>query len=100
MQNAVGAVFNGPVQINDPRQYLQGQLDTELSEVGVEQARAAAQLMKNLGVSKIVSSDLTRARHTAEIIAASLGLELTHDAIGKHFQIEDTVGNVLSIHQS
>ncbi len=25
--NAVGAVFNGPVQINDPRQYLQGQLD-------------------------------------------------------------------------
>ncbi|MCT1491632.1 histidine phosphatase family protein [Corynebacterium sanguinis] len=59
---------------------MQGQLDTELSEVGVEQARAAAQLMKNLGVSKIVSSDLTRARHTAEIIAASLGLELTHDA--------------------
>ncbi|SDR76264.1 phage tail tape measure protein [Corynebacterium timonense] len=25
--NAVGAVFNGPVQINDPRQYLKGQLD-------------------------------------------------------------------------
>ncbi|EEI17124.1 phosphoglycerate mutase family protein [Corynebacterium lipophiloflavum DSM 44291] len=59
---------------------MQGQLDTELSEVGVEQARAAAQLMKNLGVSKIVSSDLARARHTAEIIAASLGLELTQDA--------------------
>lgn len=26
VNNAVGAVFNGPVQINDPRQYLQAQL--------------------------------------------------------------------------
>ena len=27
-------------------------------------------------------------------------LELTRDAIGLHFQIEDTVGNVLSIHEA
>ena len=32
--NAVGAVFNGPVQINDPRQYLQGQLDTAQRQLG------------------------------------------------------------------
>ena len=34
VQNAVGAVFNGPVQINDPRQYLQGQLDTASRQLG------------------------------------------------------------------
>lgn len=34
VQNAVGAVFNGPVQINDPRQYLQGQLDTAQRQLG------------------------------------------------------------------
>lgn len=32
--NAVGAVFNGPVQINDPRQYLQRQLDTAQRQLG------------------------------------------------------------------
>ena len=34
VQNAVGAVFNGPVQINDPRQYLQGQLDNAGKQLG------------------------------------------------------------------
>ncbi|QPK82838.1 histidine phosphatase family protein [Corynebacterium qintianiae] len=70
---------HGQTEYNATRR-MQGQLDTDLSSVGVEQARAAAQLMKGLGVSKIVSSDLTRARHTAEIVAASLGLEITEDS--------------------
>ena len=34
VQNAVGAVFNGPVQINDPKNYLQGQLDTAGKQLG------------------------------------------------------------------
>ncbi|AWB84773.1 phage tail tape measure protein [Corynebacterium liangguodongii] len=34
VQNAVGAVFNGPVQINDPKQYLQGQLDNAAQQLG------------------------------------------------------------------
>ena len=33
-QNAVGAVFNGPVQINDPKKYLQGQVDNASKELG------------------------------------------------------------------
>ena len=33
-QNAVGAVFNGPVQINDPKKYLQGQLDNAQRQLG------------------------------------------------------------------
>ncbi|WP_297453242.1 tape measure protein [uncultured Corynebacterium sp.] len=34
VQNAVGAVFNGPVQINDPKNYLQGQLDSAGKQLG------------------------------------------------------------------
>ena len=44
---------------------MQGHLDTELSELGYEQARAAARLLQDQGVSKIVASDLIRARHLA-----------------------------------
>ncbi|OFN80040.1 tape measure domain-containing protein [Corynebacterium sp. HMSC070E08] len=34
-QNAVGAVFNGPVQINDPKKYLQGQVDNAQKQLGM-----------------------------------------------------------------
>lgn len=70
---------HGQTEYNATRR-MQGQLDTELSAVGVEQARAAAQLMKDAGVTRIVSSDLSRARRTAEIVAATLGLEVSEDA--------------------
>ena len=33
-QNAVGAVFNGPVQINDPKKYLQNQVDNAQRQLG------------------------------------------------------------------
>ena len=59
---------------------MQGQLDTTLSAVGVEQARAAAQLLVDRGVTKIISSDLSRARHTAQIVGDCLGLEVSEDA--------------------
>ncbi|MCF4007542.1 histidine phosphatase family protein [Corynebacterium uropygiale] len=65
---------------------MQGQLDTELSEEGRRQARRAAEFfvrMKDspeLRISRILASDLTRARTTAEIIAAQLGLPVATDA--------------------
>ncbi|HDV6349686.1 TPA: phage tail tape measure protein [Corynebacterium striatum] len=34
IQNSVGAVFNGPVRIEDPKKYLQGQLDNAHRELG------------------------------------------------------------------
>lgn len=34
IQNSVGAVFNGPVRIEDPQKYLQGQLDNAHRELG------------------------------------------------------------------
>ena len=34
VQNAVGAVFNGPVQINDPKKYIQNQYDSAAKQLG------------------------------------------------------------------
>jgi broad specificity phosphatase PhoE len=52
----------------------QGQADPPLSELGEEQAVAAA---KAVGiVDAIYASDLVRAHHTAELIAAQLGADV------------------------
>jgi len=48
--------------------------DTPLSPTGVAQATAVARRLADLGVSAIVSSDLPRARATAEAIASATGL--------------------------
>lgn len=69
---------HGQTEYNAARR-MQGQLDTELSATGVEQARAAAQTMRGQRIVKIVASDLARARRTAEIIAAELGLDVSVD---------------------
>lgn len=69
---------HGQTEYNAARR-MQGQLDTELSATGVEQARAAAQTMRGQRIVKIVASDLVRARRTAEIIAAELDLDVSVD---------------------
>ncbi|OIR46020.1 histidine phosphatase family protein [Corynebacterium sp. NML140438] len=58
---------------------MQGQLDTELSEEGKQQARNIAPMLAELGVAKIVASDLTRAADTAQIVAEQLELPVTYD---------------------
>ncbi|XP_008313807.1 fructose-2,6-bisphosphatase TIGAR B [Cynoglossus semilaevis] len=51
---------------------LQGQgVDTPLSETGVLQAEAAGQYLKDITFSNVFSSNLQRARHTAEIIVGN-----------------------------
>ncbi|MCX5732323.1 MAG: histidine phosphatase family protein [Deltaproteobacteria bacterium] len=56
----------------------QGQTDIPLNERGREQARAIANRLRGEGVSSIASSDLLRARTTAEIVATELRLEVNH----------------------
>lgn len=55
----------------------QGQADPPLSELGLEQARAAARLLDR--VDAVWSSDLERAHHTARILAEPHGLAVTTD---------------------
>lgn len=58
---------------------FQGQEDVPLDEVGLDQVRRAAQTLIGLKPTKIVSSDLERARVTAESLAALAGLNVLTD---------------------
>lgn len=57
----------------------QGNVDIPLNANGIAQAHAAAKLLPGNGIVSIVASPLGRARHTAEIAAAALGLTLSID---------------------
>ena len=52
----------------------QGQTDVPLNARGREQARALADVLRGAGLRSVATSDLARARATAEIVAAALGL--------------------------
>lgn len=56
----------------------QGQADPPLSDLGVEQARAAARVLE--GIERVWSSDLQRAHHTARLLADPHALEVAADA--------------------
>jgi probable phosphoglycerate mutase len=56
----------------------QGQTDVPLNARGREQAREVAGRLRAGGIAAIASSDLLRARATAEIVASELGLEVSH----------------------
>lgn len=51
---------------------MQGQLDTHLSDHGREQARVIGKKLANRGITRIISSDLSRAHDTAELVAAEI----------------------------
>lgn len=55
----------------------QGHSDTELNDAGREQARLLAGVLEQ--VDALYSSDLARARETAEILAGTVGLEIRFD---------------------
>ena len=57
----------------------QGNVDIPLNPVGVAQAERAAGSLREQGLRAIVSSPLSRARVTAEIVAAPLGLPIAFD---------------------
>jgi len=61
------------------RSLSQGNVDIPLNPRGIAQAEAAAEALKGRGIATILHSPLGRARHTAEIVAAALGLPLAAD---------------------
>jgi 2,3-bisphosphoglycerate-dependent phosphoglycerate mutase len=58
---------------------LQGWTDIPLNATGLRQAQAAALALADRDIGVIVSSDLSRARDTAELIAAEAGVEVITD---------------------
>jgi len=57
------------------KEIYQGQEDIPLNEKGKKEARNLALTLKGIEISSIYSSDLKRAKETAEIIAKSLGIQ-------------------------
>jgi broad specificity phosphatase PhoE len=57
----------------------QGQLDVPLNDTGRRQAAEAANLLRRRDISRIVSSDLSRALETATIVNRHLGVEIAID---------------------
>jgi broad specificity phosphatase PhoE len=60
------------------RNLSQGRADIPLNEVGRAQATTAAGLLRGRGIRTIVSSPLGRARATAEVAAAAIGVPVTY----------------------
>jgi 2,3-bisphosphoglycerate-dependent phosphoglycerate mutase len=58
---------------------LQGHTDRPLTEFGRRQARQLAAELEDEGLEAIYSSDLVRARETAEIVSTRLGLTVVLD---------------------
>ncbi len=58
---------------------LQGQTDRPLNDFGRRQAARLAEELEGEGIAAIWSSDLSRARETAEIVAGRLGLPVRID---------------------
>ncbi|MGD7002081.1 histidine phosphatase family protein [Corynebacterium halotolerans] len=69
---------HGQTDYNATRR-MQGQLDTDLSEVGRAQATAVAHLLKDERIVRILSSDLTRAHDTALAVGDQLRLDVEVD---------------------
>lgn len=68
-------------ETDDNREPLrfQGWRDTALNETGRRQAAELAERLAGEGIASLWSSDLSRARATAEIVGARLGLEVQLD---------------------
>ena len=79
---------HGETTSNRERRF-QGQLDVPLNDTGREQARALAERLRGEPVAALYASPLSRARETAEIIGAVLGLEPRLDDRLKEVDVGD-----------
>ena len=70
----------------------QGHADVPLDEVGHAQARAVAPLVAALAPSRLWSSDLPRARQTADAVAAACGLPVQEDPRLREFSVGERQG--------
>jgi len=61
------------------RNLSQGNVDIPLNDVGLAQARTAADLLRSRGIRSIVSSPLSRAHDTANIAAERIGRPVNLD---------------------
>lgn len=73
----------------------QGHADIELDETGHLQAESAARHLAGTGVSALWSSDLARARQTADYVASACGLVAKYDERLREFDVGQRQGLTL-----
>ncbi len=71
---------------------IQGQNDIPLNDTGRAQASDTVAKLKNLNLGKIISSDLTRATQTAEIIGGALKITVEYDARLREYDFGELTG--------
>lgn len=79
---------HGESELNHQQIYA-GQIDTPLTDHGREQARTAGEACRELHIDLIISSTMSRAQETANIIAETIG-----------YPIENILRNEIFIEQS
>jgi broad specificity phosphatase PhoE len=83
MELGLGGVVlarHGETNDNRPPPRFQGFTDTPLNDTGRRQAAEVAEKIASLGIAALWSSDLSRARETAEIVGARIGMPPRLDA--------------------
>lgn len=66
---------HGQTDFNAPPVRIQGSIDPPLNDTGRNQARELAESVAGEGLRALYTSDMLRARQTAEIVAQRIGLE-------------------------
>ena len=84
-------VRHGETDWNAARRY-QGQSDVPLNHTGIQQARKIARRLSKEKIDAIYSSDLSRARETAEQIAQPHELKVTTDVRWRELSFGDWEG--------
>jgi alpha-ribazole phosphatase len=75
---------------------LLGRTDTSLSERGLEQARLLAEMLSTARLSAVYSSDLQRARMTAEIIAKRSNLKVQESSAWREIDMGKWEGRTVA----
>jgi len=70
---------HGVTDWNDGGRF-QGHADIPLNDAGREQATAAGELLRDAGITRAVSSDLSRAAETAQLVTAGWGIDVQTDS--------------------
>ena len=72
----------------------QGHTDISLNDIGRRQAEDLQKKLENLDVSKIISSDLLRAKETAQIINDKMNVSIVFDSSLREINYGDSEGVV------
>ncbi len=67
---------HGETELNKQKRWQGSGMDYDLNENGIKQAQGLIEKLKDKGLEKIFSSPLIRAKHTADVVAQALNIQV------------------------